>query len=88
MLGLIRMLGLAPTAGSAPADAEVSRREPAVPRNPLPVRERQQLASRPPSITDLLPWRDFDEKTGTFLLEDGVSRALLYELDPMPSEAC
>ncbi|NMG00739.1 conjugative transfer ATPase [Aromatoleum toluolicum] len=88
MLGLIRMLGLAPTAGSAPADAEVSRREPAVPRNPLPVRERARLASRPPSITDLLPWRDFDEKTGTFLLEDGVSRALLYELDPMPSEAC
>lgn len=33
------------------------------------------------SFTDLLPWMECDAD-GVFLLEDGVSRSVMYELDP------
>jgi conjugative transfer ATPase len=52
----------------------------------LTERERKRLALHPPSFTDLLPWMECDQD-GVFLLEDGVSRGLMYELDPIPTEA-
>ena len=57
------------------------------PREPYPIADRKRNARRPPSFTDQLPWMEFEREHGTFVLEDGVSRALLYELDPLPSEA-
>lgn len=47
---------------------------------------RQRLAKPPPSFTDLLPWADYDAQTRTFVLEDGVSRAALFELNPTQTE--
>ena len=58
-----------------------------VAREPLPRAERKKNARRPPSFTDQLPWMGFEPEHGSFVLEDGLSRALLFELDPLPSEA-
>jgi conjugative transfer ATPase len=52
----------------------------------LTERERKRQAARPPSFTDLLPWMECDAE-GIFLLEDGVSRGVMFELDPIPTEA-
>ena len=43
------------------------------------------MALRPPSLTDMLPFVDFDFDTGAFLFEDGISRALMFELTPIPT---
>ena len=56
-------------------------------REPYPLADRKHNARRPPSFTDQLPWMGFEPEHGTFVLEDGRSRALLFELDPLPSEA-
>ena len=52
----------------------------------LTERQRERLALRPPSFTDLLPWMECDEN-GIFLLEDGISRGIMVELEPIPTEA-
>ncbi|HEX7635292.1 MAG TPA: conjugative transfer ATPase [Noviherbaspirillum sp.] len=53
----------------------------------MTVQQRKRQSQRPPSFTDQLPWMEYDAATGTFILEDGRSRALLYEIAATPSEA-
>lgn len=91
MFGLIRMLTFAPPeeqlASKQDRPADPSSADPGGRRRAFRVRDRRRQAERPPSFTDQLPWMDFEPATQTFVLEDGVSRALLFELDPLPSEA-
>ena len=89
MFGLPRFAGLPgllrrPTEG-VPVEHPAHLRGDA--REPYRLALRRRSARRPPSFTDQLPWMDFEPERGTFVLEDGVSRALLFELDPLPSEA-
>ncbi|MBC7501850.1 MAG: conjugative transfer ATPase [Herminiimonas sp.] len=53
----------------------------------MTTRERQQQAARPKSFTDQLPWMEYDAATKTFVLEDGRSRGILFELIATPTEA-
>ncbi len=48
------------------------------------VKDRYQ---EPPSFTDLLPWVEYNPKQKSFLLEDGVSVAALFELSVVSTEA-
>ncbi len=57
------------------------------PKDGMTVKQRKRQALRPRSFTDQLPWMEYDAKTGTFVLEDGRSRALLFELIATASEA-
>lgn len=59
----------------------------AVAGKPLTVAQRQKMAARPPSFTDALPWTHFDPTDEVFVLNDGVSLAALFEVDPAPTEA-
>lgn len=47
----------------------------------------QHLYDRPPSFTDLMPWVEYDPDSRTFLLEDGVSVGVLFEITPAGTEA-
>ncbi|WP_105903607.1 conjugative transfer ATPase [Vibrio gangliei] len=39
-----------------------------------------------PSFVDLLPYSGYDEDSGTFILEDGFSRAKVFTVEPLPTE--
>ena len=54
---------------------------------PLTVSERQRMARRPPSFTELLPWTGFDPKDEIFYLKDGRSIGAIFEFTPIPTEA-
>ena len=54
---------------------------------PLTTAKRRHMASRSPSFTELLPWRDYEPSTQVFELNDGVSVGALFELTPIPTEA-
>ena len=41
----------------------------------------------PPSFTNLLPWVDYEEQTGTFVLSDGRGLGVLFELQAAGCEA-
>ena len=45
------------------------------------------LYRRPESLSDWLPWVDFDEATQTFTLEDGYSAAAMFEIVGVSTEA-
>lgn len=49
--------------------------------------EVRALHSRPDAFLDLLPWIDYLPDEGTVLLEDGHSRGVLFELQPLSAEA-
>ncbi|CAI06340.1 MULTISPECIES: conjugative transfer ATPase [Aromatoleum] len=87
MFGFTRMLGFGPSHDDPTSTGASRSGEPIVPRQPFRIRDRRRFAARPPSITDQLPWVDYEPETNTFLLEDGVSRALLFELEPIATEA-
>ena len=53
----------------------------------LTTAKRRHMASRSPSFTELLPWRDYEPSTQVFELNDGVSVGALFELTPIPTEA-
>lgn len=53
---------------------------------PLTVADRKSMGKAPPSFVDLLPWMDYDPADQSFLLEDGISRAAVFELTPTPTE--
>lgn len=79
----------APKGRTAALFAEEDRLDPNRDPKRLPgltAAERHKMAWRPPSFVDLLPWIECDAN-GVFLLEDGVSRGVMYELDPIPTEA-
>jgi conjugative transfer ATPase len=46
-----------------------------------------QLYRRPVSLSDWLPWVDYDEATNTFTLEDGFSAAAMFEITGVSTEA-
>ena len=46
-----------------------------------------QLYREPSSFTDLLPWVEYNADSACFLLEDGVSVAALFEIQPVGTEA-
>lgn len=75
MLGFIRATG----AGDATHSDKRVRRQ------GLSVRERRDMAKRPPTFSDHIPVIDYDAESQTFLFEDGMSRAALFELDPIPT---
>lgn len=84
------MFGLKRSKNSQPVSAPSDRSAQAAPGKRLPginERERHRMSHRPPSFTDLLPWMECDAE-GVFILEDGVSCGVMYELDPIPTEAC
>lgn len=58
--------------------------------NPSPkgvtVAQRKASTRQLPSFTDLLPWVDYEPSDQSFLLEDGISRAALFELTPTSTE--
>lgn len=57
------------------------------PRRPMTVAERRRLSARPPFFTELLPWTAFNPTDQVFVLRDGESLGLLFELTPVPTEA-
>lgn len=56
-------------------------------RQPMTVAMRRRMAARPPSFTELLPWTGFNPDDQVFVLRDGESLGLLFELTPVPTEA-
>lgn len=46
-----------------------------------------RLYRRPVSLSDWLPWVDFDEGSETFTLEDGYSAAAMFEITGVSTEA-
>ena len=46
-----------------------------------------QLYRRPVSLSDWLPWVDYDESSATFTLEDGFSAAAMFEVTGVSTEA-
>ena len=59
-------------------------------RSALPALAQQTargLYREPSSFTDLLPWVEYDPDSASFLLEDGISVAALFELEPAGTEA-
>lgn len=53
----------------------------------LTVKERAQMAARPPSFTDLLPWASPDPDDRVFHHIDGATQGVLLEIIPAPTEA-
>lgn len=49
--------------------------------------EIARIHERPPSFTNLLPWSDYDEEHQIFVLDDGISLAMAFEISPVSSEA-
>lgn len=49
--------------------------------------EVRALHERPDAFLDLLPWIDYLPDEGTILLEDGHSRGVLFDLQPLSAEA-
>ena len=60
---------------------------PVEPIKPMTPADRRRMASRPPSFTELLPWTRFDPEEEVFLLKDGQTLGMLFELAPVPTEA-
>jgi hypothetical protein len=54
---------------------------------PVKTVDVKQLYERPPSFTDLLPWAEYLPESRSFLLEDGISVGVLFELTPVGTEA-
>lgn len=54
---------------------------------PIKEKEVDALYQRPKSITDWLPWTDYEDDTQTFTLEDGYSAAIMFEITGVSTEA-
>ncbi|MBT0960332.1 conjugative transfer ATPase [Denitromonas iodatirespirans] len=80
MFGFIKRVER-PNAAPAAEEARPGR----VHRKGLTVRERRRQAMRPPSFTDHMPVVDCLPGSGTFIFEDGLSRAMMFELTPIPT---
>jgi len=61
--------------------------ESATEARPLTTADVKALYARPPSFTDFLPWVEYLPDSRCFLLEDGVSVGVLFELTPAGTEA-
>ena len=58
-------------------------------KRPSPVSDADidKLYRRPASLTDWLPWVDYDDLSETFTLEDGYSAAAMFEITGVSTEA-
>ena len=54
---------------------------------PPTVKRIEDMYYVPPSFTNLLPWVDYEEQTGTFVLADGRGLGVLFELQAAGCEA-
>lgn len=54
---------------------------------PVSEKEVDGLYQRPASLSDYLPWVDYDEASQTFTLEDGFSAAAMFEISGVSTEA-
>ena len=84
--GIVEVPGERETTDSRP-DRVVHRRRKGDKHRPVTLREKQGLYDRPDSFTDLLPWVECDDERGVFVLEDGRSCGVLFELAPIATEA-
>lgn len=57
------------------------------PRRAISDADVDGLYARNDSITDWLPWVDYNDATKTFTLEDGFSAAAMFEIVGVPTEA-
>jgi len=48
--------------------------------------ERTAVNATPPSFVDFLRYRDWDRVSGCFVMDDGKSAGMLWELSPAPTE--
>ena len=55
--------------------------------SPPTVKRIEDMYYVPPSFTNLLPWVDYEEQTGTFVLADGRGLGVLFELQAAGCEA-
>lgn len=53
----------------------------------LKVKDRVRMSSQPPSFTDLLPWASPDREDRVFYHVDGMTRGVMLEITPVPTEA-
>ena len=56
-----------------------------VDKPPTKARIRQMYA-KSPSFTNLLPWLEYNAGSQCFLLDDGISVAALFEVEPIATE--
>ncbi|GAO72866.1 conjugative transfer ATPase [Comamonas sp. E6] len=75
MSGLLEMLGL-----SGGTRGKHKRRL-------MTAADRKQMAARPPSFTELLPWVKFSPKDRNFVMRDGKTLGALFELGAVATEA-
>lgn len=66
---------------------ELSKKDHDSEETPVTTSAAKRLYDRPPSFTDLMPWVEYDPNSRTFLLEDGVSVGVLFEIFPVGTEA-
>tara|TARA_R110001583_G_scaffold88182_3_gene228991 strand:+ start:5244 stop:8219 length:2976 start_codon:yes stop_codon:yes gene_type:complete len=71
-----------------PAQTKVAQAKetPVEAKKPITVNEVARMYNRPSSFIDRLPWYEFDSKTKTLLLDDGISVAAIYDIVPIASE--
>ncbi len=55
-------------------------------RKPITEKKYGDLYNENPSFTDYLPWKDYDDEEGVYLLDDGVSVGVFVEIDPIDIE--
>lgn len=68
-----------------PLIANDQQRRRAVDKPPTKARIRQ-MYTKSPSFTNLLPWLEYDSNSQFFLLDDGISVAALFEVEPIATE--
>jgi len=50
---------------------------------PLTLDKYEDIYKEPPSFTQFLPFKDYDEKEGVFLMDDGLSVGVIFDLTPI-----
>ncbi|WP_233208849.1 conjugative transfer ATPase [Zhongshania marina] len=55
-------------------------------KKPLDVAEVKRMYNRPSSFINRLPWYEYQSDSKTFLLDDGISVAAVYDIIPIASE--
>tara|TARA_R110001592_G_scaffold316364_1_gene592807 strand:+ start:41783 stop:44773 length:2991 start_codon:yes stop_codon:yes gene_type:complete len=55
-------------------------------KKPLTVNEVKRMYNRPSSFINRLPWYEYNPDSKSFLLDDGVSVAAVYDIIPIASE--
>lgn len=51
------------------------------------VDQRKRMALRPPSFTEMLPWSRFDPSEQIFVMKDGTTLGLMFEMSTVATEA-